>query len=420
MSALMASVALGVKRIERDRRAASAHRRAGRRPAPALGAHPPPRARASSPRPSPTAPIASPTRSTPTAMATARSRSALRADARERARRRGPLHLRRHRDRRRVAGTGQPADEPRRAGHGARACSIWAAIRRRSATPAARRRSTRCACARARSLWPQVAGAARHARPHPDARARGAERAGQRRRRQGAGRPLGLCHRASCAAPSATTKATSNAFLLVRRHRRRLWRAALCRRHRRRLLRRPGKLSRRIPRDRLSRAASRYGVLVGFRRRRRAIAAAAASSANTRSSPRRRAGRAASTASKIRPGASMAAWGAAPAASSSIPAPTGERVLKPLSDGNKAEARRRAAHRDRRRRRLWPSLRPAGRGGGWRMCSAALSAARQRARLYGVVLVRQRGRRAPRRRALRAERPPTRPFHRHEYVDVLA
>ena len=40
--------------------------------------------------------------------------------------------------------------EPRRAGHGARPCSISAAIRRRCAMPAARRRSTRCGCARAR------------------------------------------------------------------------------------------------------------------------------------------------------------------------------------------------------------------------------------------------------------------------------
>ena len=43
-------------------------------------------------------------------------------------------------------------------------------------------------------LWPQVPGAARHARPHPDALPRRGERPDQRRRRQGAGRALGLRH----------------------------------------------------------------------------------------------------------------------------------------------------------------------------------------------------------------------------------
>ena len=47
----------------------------------------------------------------------------------------------------------------------------------------------------------------------------------------------------------------------------------------------------------------------------------------------------------------------------SIPARSDERVLVPLSDGNRRAARRRAAHRDRRRRRTWPSVRPPGRGG---------------------------------------------------------
>ena len=41
-------------------------------------------------------------------------------DARDRAGRRGPLHLRRDRDRRPVGRAGEPADESRRAGHGAR------------------------------------------------------------------------------------------------------------------------------------------------------------------------------------------------------------------------------------------------------------------------------------------------------------
>ena len=53
-----------------------------------------------------------------------------------------------------------------------------------------------------------------------------------------------------------------------------------------------------------------------------AIAAAAASCASTTSWPRRRCSRCASTASRIRHGASMAAWRVAPAASWSIPAPT--------------------------------------------------------------------------------------------------
>ena len=43
-------------------------------------------------------------------------------------------------------------------------------------------------------LWPRFPGAARHARPDHDARARGAERPGQRGRRQGAGGAFGLCH----------------------------------------------------------------------------------------------------------------------------------------------------------------------------------------------------------------------------------
>ena len=100
-----------------DRRALR-HRRAGRRLAPARGAHPHSRAhearrdlrlrhpslhrchrfRRPRQRPVPSAPG---------------------ADARARARRRGSLHLRRHGDRRPVAGPGEPAAEPRRAGHGA-------------------------------------------------------------------------------------------------------------------------------------------------------------------------------------------------------------------------------------------------------------------------------------------------------------
>ncbi len=265
MRALMASAALGVKRIE-EIAGALRHRRAGRRPAPARGAHPhsgahqarrdlrlrhPPlhrcdRFRRPRQRPVPSAPG---------------------ADARAQARRRGSLHLRRHRDRRPVAGAGEPAAEPRRARARRSPCSIWAATRRRSATPAARRHWTRCGCAKARCCGRKF--------PAP---------LGMR------GLTLmrflaavnGLVNVAGGKAPAAHSayvisflrgtfrndKGELEPLPDVRRHRRRLGRAALRRRHRRRLFRRPGELPRRVPRDRLSRAAPRLRHPGRFLRRR--------------------------------------------------------------------------------------------------------------------------------------------------------
>ena len=148
MRALMASTALGVKRIEEIVARFGADCR-GRCAAPAAGAHAQPgadqarrdlrlrhsplhrchRFRRPRQRPVPHPP---------------------RADARTGPGRRGPLHLRRHRDRRPVAGAGEPADESRRAGHGARPFLS----RRRSGPglqcrrPAGARRGAACARAR--------------------------------------------------------------------------------------------------------------------------------------------------------------------------------------------------------------------------------------------------------------------------------
>ena len=59
-------------------------------------------------------------------------------------------------------------------------------------------------------LWPQVARAARHARPHADALPGGGERADQRRGRQGAGRALGLRHLLHARHLHARSKASSS------------------------------------------------------------------------------------------------------------------------------------------------------------------------------------------------------------------
>ena len=182
-------------------------------------------------------------------------------------------------------------------------------------------------------LWPQVPRAARHARPHPDALSRCGERADQRRRRQGAGGALGLrdlLHARHLPQRQGRARTVPD----VRRHRRRLRRAALRRRHRRGLFRRAGELPRRVPRDRLSGAPAHLRHPASIPAAPAAIAAAAASCANTRSWPRRRCWPCASTASRTRPGASTAAWRAAPAASLVNPGTNHERVLAPLSDGN--------------------------------------------------------------------------------------
>ena len=148
------------------------------------------------------------------------------------------------------------------------------------------------------------------------------------------------------------------------------------------------------------------------------IAAAAASCASTTSWPRRRCWRCASTASRTRPGASPAAWRAAPAASWSIPAPTTSACWRRLSDGNVLQARRRAPHRDRRRRRPRPSVRPAAGEGGSRTWLGGFVTADARQRLYGVALADGAIDKAATAR-LRARRPATKAFHRHAYVDSL-
>ena len=129
----------------------------------------------------------------------------------------------------------------------------------------------------------------------------------------------------------------------------------------------------------------------------------------------------ASTASSIRPGASPAAMRRERGAASSIPGRPDERLLRPLSDGNMVQARRHRARRDRRRRRLGPSLRPrAGAGGGRRARRVRQPGKR------GGALRRGDGRRRgypstwrPRQKR-RAQRPEAKLFHRHGYHDVLA
>ena len=96
------------------------------------------------------------------------------------------------------------------------------------------------------------------------------ERPGQRRRRQGAGGAFGLCHLLH-ARHLPQRRRRARTFPDVRRHRRRLWRAAVRRRHRRGLFRRAGELSRRVPRGRLSGAPAHLRHPARFRRRRAAI-----------------------------------------------------------------------------------------------------------------------------------------------------
>ncbi len=96
------------------------------------------------------------------------------------ARRRGPLHLRRDRERRPGARPGEPGDESRRARHGARAVLS----RRRPGAGVQCRRAAgarRGAAARGLDRAAALSRAARHARPHRDARAGDAERTRQRR-----------------------------------------------------------------------------------------------------------------------------------------------------------------------------------------------------------------------------------------------
>ena len=168
-----------------------------------------------------------------------------------------------------------------------------------------------------------IPGAARHARPDPDAVPRRAERADQRRGRQRAGGALGLCHLLH-ARHVPHRRRQARAVPDVGRHRRRLGRAATPTASTRSISSR----RRTIPVEFLEAGypvrLRAYGILDlcgpdGF-------AAAAASCANTRSWPRRRCWRCASTASKIRPGAWPAAWPAAPAASWSIRARTRARA----------------------------------------------------------------------------------------------
>ena len=192
----------------------------------------------------------------------------------------GPLHLRRHRDRRPVAGAGQLADESRRARHGARRCSISAAIRRQVCNAGGPQALDEVRLREGSLLWPRFPAplgmrgltlmrvlAARE-RPH------------QRRRRQGAGGAFGLRHLLH-ARHLPRRRGRARAVPDVRRHRRRLGRAALRRRHRCGLFRGAGELSRSSS-SRLGYPVRlrTYGILA-TRRRRAAIAAAAASCAST-------------------------------------------------------------------------------------------------------------------------------------------
>ena len=102
-----------------------------------------------------------------------------------------PLHPRRHRDRRSGAWAGELPDEPRRAGDGARlVLPGWrcgAGVQRRWPSCAGRG-----AVARGLAAVAAVSRAARAARHDDDAVPRGAERAGECRRRQRAGFPFRL------------------------------------------------------------------------------------------------------------------------------------------------------------------------------------------------------------------------------------
>ena len=104
-----------------------------------------------------------------------------------------PLHPRCHRDRRSGAGSGELPDEPRRARHGARPVLP----RRRCGAGVQRRRPARAgrgAAARGLAAVAALSGAARAARHDDDAVPRGAERAGECRGRQRAGRAFRLRH----------------------------------------------------------------------------------------------------------------------------------------------------------------------------------------------------------------------------------
>ena len=117
----------------------------------------------------------------------------------------------------------------------------------------------------------------------------------QRRRRQGACRAFGLRDLLP-ARHLPQRQGRARAVPDVRRHRRRLGRAAHRRRHRRRLFRGAGELPCRVPRNRLPGAAAQLRHPRRFLRRRAGIAAAAASCASTTSWPRRRCWRSVSTA----------------------------------------------------------------------------------------------------------------------------
>ncbi len=117
----------------------------------------------------------------------------LSADTREGQRRRGPLHLRRHRDGRPVGRAGQFPDESRRAGNGARAL-----LPRRRSRPGLQRGrpagAGRGAAARGLAALAEIPRASGHARAHHDAPARHAERPRQCGWRRRARLALRLCH----------------------------------------------------------------------------------------------------------------------------------------------------------------------------------------------------------------------------------
>ena len=176
----------------------------------------------------------------------------------------------------------------------------------------------------------------------------------------------------------------------------------------------------RVPRDRLSGAAADLRHPERFLRRRAAIAAAAASCASTTSWPRRPCWPSASTASRTRHGASPAAWRAAPAASSSIPAPTTSACWRRCRDGNvlkrgdvlRIETGGGGGHGhpfDRPTEMVLEDVL-----GGFVTAEAAQ-------RLYGVAIDSTAWSTKPPRAKLRRQAPgDARRFHRHAYVDSLA
>ena len=406
MRALMASVESGRAARRRDRGAL----RRGRRGRRACASCSPARGGlvrdAAAPRPSRRARTASPTPSTPTATATGRSASAC-ADARDGQDGDDRFMLRRHGDRRPGARAGQFPDEPGRARHGAGPVLSRRRSARRSATPAARG-ARRGAAARGLAAVAALSGAARHARPHHDARARGAERPGQRGRRQGAGGALGLCHHA-CMRGTSHRGRRAEPFLLA-----------------------DGigvgygarpfadgidavyfVAQENYPVEFLELGypvrLRRYGIVAGQRRRRAASAAAAASCANTRSLAED-----AVLAMRI-DSVKYPPWGIAGGMSGGTgravvnPGTPQERVLAPLSDGNglvrgdilRIETGGGGGHGH--------PLRPPPRRC-WTTCSAALSAARRRERDYGVVLAGNAVDDAATARARAIARPPVKAF----------